>query len=133
MTADEDREITWVDHVGAVNLFVRLFAELAIVVSLGFWAWRATGGSFESVQSAITGIAAAVMGPLGWAIVWGAFVGPKAKRRLRDPIRFIVEIAMFVGFAVALTAVDLPVVGITLGGLAAATSLLMLPFGQRGK
>lgn len=133
MTADEDREITWVDHVGAINLFVRLFAELAIVVSLGFWGWRATGGSFETVQAAITGIAAAVMGPLGWAIVWGAFVGPKAKRRLQDPIRFIVEIAMFVGFAVALTAVDLPVVGITLGALAAATSLLMLPFGQRGK
>jgi hypothetical protein len=133
MTADEDRDITWVDHVGAVNLFVRLFCELAIIGGVGVWGWRATNSSFETVQEAVVGIAAALMAPLVWAIVWGAFVAPKAKRRLPDPVRFVVEMALFAGFAFALSAVDLPVVGITLGGLAALTSLLMIRFGQRGK
>lgn len=133
MTADQDREYTWIDHVGAVNLFVRLFAELAIVVASGFWGWRVTDGSFDSVPDAFIGIAAGLMAALGWAIVWGAFIAPKAKWRLRDPVRFLVEMGMFVAFAVALSAVELPAVGIALGSVAALTSLLMVPFGQRGK
>lgn len=63
----------------------------------------------------VVGVAHAGDGPARWVIalgaaaiaagVWGAFVAPKAKRRLRDPRRLIVELLVFFAGTAGLVAV----------------------------
>ncbi|MDX1509956.1 MAG: YrdB family protein [Nitriliruptorales bacterium] len=122
---DQSEEITWRHHAGAVNLIVRFFLELALLAALATWGWRvmdATGPSFI----------VAVAAPFAWAALWGLLISPKARRRLGDPVRLIVELASFGLVAALLVSVELATLGIVLGGLAAANSLLMVVFRQRG-
>ena len=125
-TDDQYEEITWRNHAGAVNLIVRFFLELGLFVSLAVWGWRVmdeTGPSFV----------VAVAAPFGWAAIWGLFISPKARRRIADPGRLVLELLLFGLLGLLLVGVDLAVPGIVLAVLAAANSLLMVVFGQRGK
>ena len=49
--------------------------------------------------SASAGLAArivlAIAGPLVFAVIWGLFMGPRARRRLRNPRRLIAELVIF--------------------------------------
>jgi predicted histidine transporter YuiF (NhaC family) len=66
---------------------VRFACEIAAVVAVVWWGWPVLG--------IVLGVAVIA--------VWGAWVAPKAKRRLPDPLRLLVELAIFalatVGFA----------------------------------
>ena len=63
---------------------LRFASEVAAVVVLalagdGLWAWVL---------------------PIALVLTWGAFVAPKAQRRLLDPWRLALEVALFAGVAV---------------------------------
>jgi len=95
--------------MSAVNLTVRFACELAALAALVWWGWP------------VVGIVAAV----AVGVVWGAFIGPKARRRLPDPLRLAVELVIF-GLAVAaLVAVGHPIVAAVFGAAALVTAALV--------
>ena len=64
---------------------------------------------------------------LGIAVIlfWGAFVAPRAGRRLPDPLRLVCELVIFAGATAAYLAVGQTTVGIVFAVAAAATALLV--------
>jgi len=58
---------------------VRFGCEIAAVVAVVWWGWPVLGI-----------VAGAVV-----ILLWGAWVAPKAKRRLPDPARFVLELVIF--------------------------------------
>ena len=95
--------------MSAVNLTVRFACELAALAAFVWWGWP------------VVGIVAAV----AVGVVWGAFIAPKARRRLRDPLRLAVELVIF-GLAVAaLVAVGHPIVAAVVGAAALVTAAVV--------
>jgi uncharacterized membrane protein YfcA len=95
--------------VKAVSLTVRFACEVAAVAGLVWWGWPVAGI-----------VAGAVV-----IVFWGAFVGPKASRRLPDPLRFVCELVIFAAATAAFAAVGQPVVAIVFALAAAATAVLV--------
>lgn len=89
---------------------VRFLLELAMLAALAV-----AGASVSPV--------AAVALPLAAAVVWGAWVAPKARRRLPDPWRLAVELALFGAAGALLAASGRPVLGVALVALAAADAV----------
>lgn len=73
---------------------VRFAAELGMLAALAYAGWRLLS------DTPVLGIVTAVTLPVLAAVVWGAWVAPKSARRLEDPARLSVELALF-GAAVA--------------------------------
>jgi hypothetical protein len=65
--------VSWLVHG------VRFACEIAAVVAVVWWGWPLLGIL----------LGAAVIA------VWGAWVAPKAKRRLPDPVRLVTELGIF--------------------------------------
>jgi Protein of unknown function (DUF2568) len=57
--------------------------------------------------------------------VWGAFVAPRARRRLPDPARFAVEVVIFAAAAGALVALDQVVLAVVYAVVAVVTAALV--------
>jgi hypothetical protein len=95
--------------VSTLNLAVRFACELAAVVAVVWWGWPWLGIV------------------LGAALVafWGAFMGPRSARRLRDPLRLVVELAIFAGATAAYVAVGPRLVAIVFAVAALVTALLV--------
>lgn len=72
---------------------VRFVSEMAMLAALAFVGWRLGDGGFPGVLLALSM-------PVVAAVAWGAFVGPRAARRLNDPVRLGLELVLF-GVAVA--------------------------------
>jgi hypothetical protein len=75
---------------------VRFACEIAAVVAVVWWGWPVLG--------IVLGIAVIA--------VWGAWVAPKAQRRLPDPLRLLVELVIFGLATVAFAAVGQTVVAV---------------------
>jgi hypothetical protein len=89
------RRIPTLAGVRGALLGLRFLLELCLLGALGLGGWAiAEGGPL----GALAGVAAAAIG----AAIWGAWIAPRAKRRLPDPARFALETALFVLGAVAL-------------------------------
>ena len=82
----------------ALNLGLRFVLELCMLVALGIWGFS---------ENIVLGIAA----PLAAAVVWGFWIAPKASRRLRDPLRLVVELLLFAAAGAALAAARPPTRG----------------------
>ena len=82
---------------------VRFAAELASLAALITWGLHGVGGA--------VGWLLAIAAPALFAVVWGAFLAPRAPRRLHDPARLVAEVVQFGLAAIALFAADLPVLG----------------------
>lgn len=93
--------------MSALVLTVRFLCELAAVAALAWWGWPAAG---------IAGGAAVV-------VLWGAFVAPRARRRLPDPGRLALELAIFGGATAGFAAVAGPVAAAVFGVAAVVTAL----------
>ena len=93
----------------AANLTLRFACEIAAVVGLVWWGWPVVG--------IVLGIVV--------ILYWGAFVAPKATRRLRDPLRLISELVIFAGATAAYIAAGQTVVGIVFAVAAVVTALLV--------
>jgi hypothetical protein len=111
--------------VKSVNLGVRFLLEVAALVALAIWGWRAS-------DTAAVSIALAIAAPVAMALVWGRWVAPTASHRLDDPLRLGVEVVIFATAALALVAAGLPNLGIVLAGAAALSLTLMVLWEQRG-
>jgi hypothetical protein len=83
-------------RVSGANLLLRFLLELCALASLGYW-----GSQTGPLPVAIV---LAVAAPLAAAVLWGAFVAPKASRRLRGARRLVVEIPIFAAAAAGLAA-----------------------------
>jgi hypothetical protein len=86
-----------VADVASVNLGVRFATELTALAALGFWGFQLGGSPPVS-------IVLAVALPLAMGAVWGAVVAPRARWRLSDPARLLVELGLFVAATVGIAA-----------------------------
>jgi hypothetical protein len=94
--------------VSGVNLAVRFACEVAAVAAV-WWGWP------------ILGI---VLGALV-VVLWGAFVAPKAARRLRDPLRLACELVLFAAATAAYVAVGQTVVAVVFAVASLVTACLV--------
>jgi hypothetical protein len=112
----------------AANLAVRFLLELGALAALARWGWCAAGGG-------VAGLLAAVGAALVTALVWGAYVSPKARFAVPPPARLGIELAVF-GSAVAALAASAPRwAAVTFGVAVAAHELAraaLLSRGSRG-
>jgi hypothetical protein len=98
--------VSWA--VGAV----RFACEIAAVVAIVWWGWPVVG--------ILLGIAIIA--------VWGAWVAPKAQRRLPDPMRLLVELGIFALATVAFVEVGQTVLAVVFAVAAVATAGLSRRF-----
>jgi hypothetical protein len=79
------------------NLGLRFLLELSMLASLSYWGFHVGNGVLlKSVLSIAT--------PLAAAILWGLFIAPKASINIDEPLRFIIELAIFASATAALYA-----------------------------
>jgi len=90
---------------------IRFVCELAALGVLGWWG-KHTGG-----------VALAIALPVMAGALWGAWVAPKAKRRLGDPARFAVESIVWSSAIIALVLLGQPLAAAGFGIAAFATAL----------
>ncbi len=101
---------------------VRFLAEMGLLVALAWVGWelvapnRALGGLLGLVLTA------------GAAVAWGAWVAPRARRRLDDPARFLVEVVLFGAGCAGLVAARAPV----LAAVLAAAYVVSTAVGRKG-
>ena len=88
--------------------------ELAMLVLLAFAGWGLGNGG-------LMGIALAVLYPALVIVIWSFWVAPKAARRLADPWRLLVQVALFGATGVALGLADHLVLAIVFPVIASLT------------
>jgi hypothetical protein len=111
--------------VKSLNLAVRFLLELGALAGLAYWGW-------QTDASTLTSILLAVVTPLVAAGLWGRFIAPKARARLKDPLRATVEVVFFGGATGALAAAGAVTFALIFGAVAALSLALMFVFDQRG-
>ena len=107
----------------ALSLALRFLLELCLLAALAIAGARLADG--------VLGLVLAVGLPVLAAVTWGAWIAPKAQRRLRDPARLALEVVLFALGAGALIAAGLAAAGIALGAAYGVSLGLLLAFGQR--
>lgn len=112
------------DALKAVNLGVRFVLELAALTALAVWGWLVT----DSVPVRLLLTFAA---PLAAAFIWGRYVAPKSPRRLRDPLRLLVEVVVFGVATWGLATVGHPVLAVLLAAAYIGNVILMFRWRQR--
>lgn len=104
-----------------VVLTVRFLTELALLGGLALAGTRLGSGVALAIVDA-------VLLPVVAAAIWGLFIAPKARRRLPEPARFLVEFVLFAATGLVLVLVGWPVSGIVLAvagiGVAALTRVV---------
>ena len=109
---------------GAV-LTVRFLTEVALVAGLAIAGARLGDGVVFTILDA-------VLLPLAAAALWGMFIAPRARRRLAEPARIIVEIALFGGTGLVLLLSGLPVTGIVIAVAGIGFAILTRMFAKDG-
>jgi hypothetical protein len=94
------------------NLALRFGCEIAGLVGLAWCGWE------------ITPVLGALF-PLAFASVWGVVVAPRARRRLPDPWRFALEVALFAAATAAFLSVGQTVIAVVFACVAAVTAVLV--------
>jgi Protein of unknown function (DUF2568) len=104
-----------------VVLTVRFLTELVLLAGLAVAGAHLGGGVVPAIVDA-------VLLPVAAAALWGLFVAPRARRRLPEPARFLLEFALFGVTGVVLVLLGLPVTGIVVAvagiGIAALTRVV---------
>ncbi|MGG2093356.1 YrdB family protein [Bacillus sp. S13(2024)] len=109
--------------IKSVNLAIRFLLELCAIASLGYW-------GFQVGESAYTKFVFGIGSPLLLAILWGAFIAPKASLKLPEPYRFILELIIFGAASFALYFVDKPILAIILGMVFIINRILLIIWKQ---
>ena len=108
---------------GQRELRLRFLLEMASLAALAYWGFHEFGG----VAQWVIGLGA----PLLVAVVWGTFMSPKASRPTVDPVRLLIELAVFGAGVVALFAADATTLAVIFAVLALLHLGLMFALGQR--
>lgn len=109
----------------SLNLVFRFALELLALVALVLWG---TSLSDDLAAQLIVGLGA----PALVMVMWGAFVAPKASRRLPDPPRLVIEGVIFALAALAFGLTVGPIVALMFGLAVVISLALMFFWGQRG-
>jgi hypothetical protein len=105
-----------VSGLRGVTLTVRFLCELAMLAALAYWGFTVGDGA----GAWVLGIGAPVLA----AIVWGAWVAPKARWPVPIPTRVVIELALFGAAVGGLAVAGQPLAAVVLGVAGLATSLL---------
>jgi Protein of unknown function (DUF2568) len=97
-------------------LAFRFLVELATLAALAVAGASASAGLGWRITLAIGG-------PVLLAVIWGQVMAPRARRRLTDPARLVVEIVIFAVAAVALGLVGDVVAAVGYGVIAVGAAL----------
>jgi len=111
-----DRPVWHPAAVAAILLTLRFLLELALIAAVGAGAWEIAGGGAPGAFAASVAAAAVV-------VVWGLAIAPRAKRRLPDPARLMLEMVLFVIGGLALVATDQTLLGIVFAMTSAAVAV----------
>jgi hypothetical protein len=106
-------------------LAVRFLTELALLAGLAAAGARLGDGLVFSIVDA-------VLLPLAAAAVWSLFIAPRARRRLPEPTRFIVEFLLFAATGVALALSGWLVVGIVIAVAGIGFAILTRGYAKDG-
>jgi hypothetical protein len=106
------------------NAGLRFALELCALVALGY-------AGLQVSESLLIDLVLGLVPPLIFALIWGAYVGPRAPMRLADPVRHILELALFLVAALSLIAAGSPLFGVVLASAVAVNIALMILLGQR--
>jgi hypothetical protein len=85
----------------AINMALRFVLELCALGALGYWGFTTGSGTIGKL---VLGLGAPILA----AVLWGAFVAPKAARPLQDPAKLLVELVVFGAAAAGLFAAGQP-------------------------
>ena len=107
-----------------VNLALRFLLELTML-----WAFVAWG--FATGPNPVAKLGLGLGTPVLAAIVWGAFLSPKAAVTLPKPMRVVLELLLFGAAAAAFAAAGQPVVAIAFAALVLLNEALITVFDQR--
>lgn len=125
MTPVHDRSATGgAGAIGGIALATRFLLELAMLAALFAWGIRVVEPLWLSVIIGVGGATAGI-------VVWGAFIAPRAPRRLADPARLALEIAVFGLAALGLVSVGLSGWGMVLAVVAALNIAILQLLGLR--
>jgi len=104
-----------------VVLTVRFLTELMLLGGLALAGTQLGSGVALAIVDA-------VLLPAAAAALWGLFLAPRARRRLPEPARFLLEFALFGATGAVLVLVGWPVTGIVVAvagiGIAALTRVV---------
>jgi hypothetical protein len=106
------------------NLAARFALELCMLAALGYVGFQVGDGLAAEI-----GLAVAL--PLAAAVVWGAAIAPKARRRAPDPGRAVLELMVFAAAAIGLVATGHTQLGLLLAVAVVVNVGLMFAWGQR--
>ena len=106
------------------NLGVRFILELCMLAALAYWGYQ-TGDSLPMK------LVLAIGAPLVAAVVWGAFIAPRAWRRLADPARLLLELVLWIAATVSLAAAGRPTLAIIFAAVVAVNLVLGMVWDQR--
>jgi hypothetical protein len=109
--------------VVAANLALRFLLELAGFAAVGWWGWHVSG-------STLGGLALAIALPLAVAVVWGAFISPKAKVEVSRVVWYGLQVVIFGAAALALASVWAPWAGIVFALVVVANTTLLAISGE---
>ncbi len=107
----------------AANLALAFLLELCALAALGYWGWR-VGQSWP--MRLLLGLGAPVLA----AVVWGAFVAPKAAVTVPGPVRFALGVVVFGVAALALWAAAQPTLALVFIVVAVINRVLILVWRQ---
>lgn len=111
--------------IAGIVLTFRFLTELAMLAGLAVAGARLGDG-------VVFGVVNAVLLPLVAAVVWGVFIGPRARRRLPEPARLVVELVLFTVTGVVLALSDRLVVGIVIAVAGIAFAILTRIYAKDG-
>jgi hypothetical protein len=111
--------------IGLANLTVRFLLELLLLAALAWWGFTLDAPILVRI---LVGLAAAA----GAAVVWGLWIAPRARSRLRDPLRFGVETVLWIAGAGAVAAVAGTAWGVGFLVLALVTAVLVRVWPEPG-
>ena len=106
-----------------VNDGLRFLLELGMLAALAYWGFSEHVGAVQW----ILGLGAPGLA----ALVWGAFVAPKASHPTLDPVRLLIELAVFGSGVAALLASGQTALGLVFAALVIVHLALTFVFGQR--
>jgi hypothetical protein len=110
--------------VRPANDGLRFLLELSALAAVAYWGWTQHGGVLRWVL--------VVAAPLAIAAVWGRWLAPKAKPRVHDPWRLVVELLVFGSAVAALFDADRTVFALVLAAAVAVHLALTFALSQRG-
>jgi hypothetical protein len=109
--------------MGWANDGLRFLLELALLAALAYWGFSGQTGAVQWVL----GLGA----PLLVAVVWGRYIAPKASHPTTDPLRLLLELAVFAAGVAALLAADRTVLAPVFAGLVLLHLSLTFALDQR--